>query len=124
LDIAEKIGNQHDTKIQLIGGLCDLNDIEMSKYPHLHVRIPSWGQLLDQKYAVGLYYPEPWDDIGQSIKKYYPHHLGDWYAIADMIIKKNQSWKKIFHTDGCHPDRIGHQILHNHLYPEWAWKIQ
>lgn len=123
LDTAQKIAAQYDIKINLIGGLCDLNSIDVSRYTNLNVSVASWGQLLDQQYSIGAFYPESWTDTGRLIKAHYPDHLEDWADIADAIIAKNQSWDKIFKTDGCHPDRHGHKILHNHLYPEWAWKI-
>jgi hypothetical protein len=123
LDTAQKLADHHGVRINLIGGLCDLNVIDISKYEHLDVSVASWGQLLDQQYSIGLFYPGSWTDIGLTIKTQYPHHLDDWNDIADMVIAKNQSWNKIFHTDGSHPDRTGHKILHNYLYPEWAWKL-
>ena len=123
MDLAEKLASEHAVKINLIGGLCDLNNVDMSQYSYLNVSVPSWGRLLDHQYHAGAFYPGSWTEIGQDIKKYYHDHLEDWADIADMVIAKNQSWNKIFNTDGSHPDRHGHKILHNHLYPEWAWKI-
>lgn len=123
LDTAQKLATHYDIQINLIGGLCDLNSIDISQYTNLNVCVPSWGRLLDQQYKIGAFYPTSWTDLGRLIKEHYPDHLEDWADIADEVIAKNQSWSKIFHTDGSHPDRHGHKILHDHLYPEWAWKI-
>ena len=123
MDHAQHIAQQHGIQINLIGGLCDLDDVDITEFDRLHAKVPSWGSLLHDKYATSPIYPVSWSDIGESIKNSYPHHLQSWHNIANKIIEKNQSWKKIFNTDGYHPDREGHKILHNHLYPEWAWKI-
>jgi len=123
LDRAQCIAQEHSIEINLIGGLCDLDNVDITEFTRLAAKVPSWGRLLYDKYATSPTYPNNWPEIGRTIKKSDPHHLQSWHNIANTIIAKNQSWRKIFHTDGSHPDRDGHKKLHNHLYPEWAWKI-
>jgi len=123
MDRAQHIAQQHGIQINLIGGLCDLDNVDITEFTRLNAKIPSWCRLLYDKYATSPMYPDNWQEIAKIIKKSYPYHLQSWNTIADKIIEKNHSWQQIFTTDGCHPDRKGHQILHNHLYPEWAWKI-
>ena len=120
---AQHIAQQRDIQINLIGGLCDLDNVDIAKFNRLNAKVPSWGSLLYDKYATSFMYPAHWPEIGETIKKSYPYHLQSWNIIADSITAKHRSWQQIFTTDGYHPDRKGHQILHNHLYPEWAWKI-
>jgi hypothetical protein len=121
---AQQIAEQHDIQINLIGGLCDLDNVDITGYTRLNVKVPSWGSLLYDKYATCAMYPGNWPNIGEIIQKSYPHHLQSWNTIADKIIAKNRSWQEIFTTDGTHPTRKGHKILHDYLYPEWSWKIQ
>jgi hypothetical protein len=123
MDRAQHIAQQHGIQINLIGGLCDLDNINITRFTRLNATVPSWGSLLTDKYITSSMHPVNWPEIGETIKKSYPHHLQSWHNIANAIIAKNWSWQQIFTTDGCHPDRKGHQILHDHLYPEWAWKI-
>ena len=121
---AQCMAQEHSIQINLIGGLCDLDNVNISEFYRLDAKVPSWGSLLYDKYASSPMYPDNWPEIGEIIKKSYPYHLQSWNTIADAIIEKNQSWRRIFHTDGFHPDREGHKKLHNHLYPGWAWKVQ
>jgi len=121
---AQTIADSYDVSLNLIGGLCDLDGLDLSGYSRLRVSVASWGQLIDARYSMGTFYPESWISIGKDIKDQYSHHLDEWQDIADMMIKKNQSWRRIFHTDGSHPDREGHKKLHNHLYPDWARKLE
>jgi hypothetical protein len=121
---AQHIAQQHGIQINLIGGLCDLDNVDITEFTRLNAKVPSWGRLLYDKYATSPMYPENWPELGEIIKKSYPHHLQSWNTIADKIIAKNRSWQGIFTTNGTHPTRKGHKILHDYLYPEWAWKVQ
>ena len=121
---AQCIAQHYGIQINLIGGLCDLDNVNMVEFDRLDIKVPSWGSLSHDQYATSPVYPMHWPEIGELIRKSYPHHLQSWNSIADIIIKKNEILNRIFHTDGYHPDRHGHKILHDHLYPEWAWKIR
>jgi len=121
---AQCMAQEHSIQINLIGGLCDLDDIDIAEFDRLNAKVPSWGSLLIDKYITCSMYPENWPELGKTIKKSYPYHLQSWNTIADKIIAKNHCWQGIFTTDGAHPTRHGHKILHDHLYPEWAWKVQ
>jgi len=121
---AQCIAQEHSIQINLIGGLCDLDGVDIAEFDRLNAKVPSWGSLLIDKYITCSMHPTNWSEIGKTIKKSYPHHLQSWNTIADKIIAKNRCWQGIFTTDGTHPTRHDHIILHDHLYPEWAWKVQ
>ena len=122
-DSAQKIAKTYSTQINLIGGLCDLNSLDIRCFDRLCVKVPSWCSLLCDTYPSSFISPSDWSDVGKIIKKYHQQHLTEWHDIADIITAKDRKWNLMFTTDGAHPDRFGHKVLHNHLYPEWAWKI-
>jgi hypothetical protein len=121
---AQKIAQTYSTQINLIGGLCDLESLDITFFDRLCVKVPSWCSLLCDNYPSSFISPSDWYAVGKIIKKYHQHHLTEWNDIADIITSKGRMWNMLFTTDGAHPDRFGHKILHNYLYPEWAWKIE
>jgi len=125
LQSANDLAKTFDIKIKLIGGLCDLNSVDVTQYTNLEIVVASWGQLLDPNYSTCLI-TDNWIEIGQIIKKENPKLLEEWNLVADKISKKHQSWQELkiqyFGTDGSHPDRRGHLVLRNYLYPQWAFK--
>lgn len=122
LDRAQKISSKNNILINLIGGLCDLDRIDVAHYPNLRLRVLSWGRLITKDYVTGLIDPVWWPELGERIKRSRPDLLKEWVDLSDQIISRQRCWKQIFTTCGCHPDRHGHLILRDHLYPEWSWK--
>jgi hypothetical protein len=122
LSRANLIGKKHQIVINLIGGLCDVDDIDISNYKWLNISVPSWGMLIDKNYNSSLYcLSTKWKLIGDladsSIKK------SEWFNLTKLCKAKRKSMKNIFPTDHHHPDRYGHIILRNYLYPEWQHKF-
>jgi hypothetical protein len=115
------IADQHSIKINLIGGVCDLDTVDISKYSNLTIKVPSWGKLLDNTYASSIFDAGQMIGLGQSIKTTRPELLDEWHLIADLTIKKENSRKQLFNNnlsnDSSHPNRHGHKILSNLLYP-------
>lgn len=125
---ANTIAQKYNITIKLIGGLCDLDTVTTNLYPMLSIQVPSWGLLLNSNYKTWPGYPWPnfWAEVGQLSKKN-NNLTQEWIDISDCLTKKTQCWESMksyyFSTDGEHPDRHGHLILRNHLYPEWSSKF-
>jgi hypothetical protein len=119
---ANSIGKKHQITINLIGGLCDLDQVDMSNYKQLNISVPSWGRLLDKTYNSSLYCFSPeLKLIGELADT--PLKKLEWIEITKLCDAKENSWKKLFTTDLNHPTRYGHRLLRDYLYPEWAHKF-
>lgn len=124
LEKMNSIAEQHNIRIKLIGGLCDLNSIDIKNYSKLEIVVPSWGELLDSSYQTFVLTPNYMVEFGKLIKEKRSELLPEWLDVSNQITKKYQSWKKLsttyFSTDGNHPDRFGHRVLRDYLYPEFS----
>jgi hypothetical protein len=127
LEKANILGKQHNITIKLIGGLCDLDSIPIQNYSNLEICVPSWGRLLNSSYNSGILYPAYWKELGLLIKSTCPELLLEWIHITEQIQNKDKSWKEMsntyFSTDARHPDRYGHRVLRDYLYPEFSYKV-
>lgn len=122
MDRAELLGKQHNITINLIGGLCDLNTVDISQYQYLQVAVPSWGQLIDNEYQQSVHsYDIHWDLLGQELID--PIKKQEWLELTISCENKRKSMIKNFNTDQHHPDRYGHIKLRNHLYPDSRGKF-
>lgn len=121
-DRANRLAKKYNIQIYLIGGCCDLDNIDTSNWSNLHIKIPSWTRLIDPECNSTLITEHWWVELGESIKKTRPDLLDEWLTISDDILSKYRIWDKNFKIDGSHPDRHGHQLLLNHLYPEYQVK--
>jgi len=124
---ANTLATEYNIKLKLIGGLCDLNNVDLSTFSNLEIAVPSWGRLLTDDYNTSIYGDIPrWPDLGIKIKELRPDLLDEWNDIATEVNNKLKSWDKMkdtfFTTCGYHPDRNGHLTLHNYLYPEFKSK--
>lgn len=120
LHYAQKIAQQNNIVIGLIGGLCDLQSISTDQFDSLKIVVPSWGTLCDPQYPVSIFWLDQWSEIGTLIKLSQPHLLEEWYWIADQAQKKQNTMSKTFHNRDMHPDRLGHRKLRDYLYPQWS----
>lgn len=122
LDRANQLAQQHNIKINLIGGLCDLDSVDVQQYSNLEMRVASWGRLLDANYHTYPIMPAYLDTLGTLLKQQRPDLLDEWIEIVEQTQSKITCWKKMqyFSADGSHPDRNGHLVLRNHLYPEFS----
>jgi len=113
--------------INLIGGNCDLDTVDISKWPRLTVKVPSWGKLLDDTYASSIFRAQYMPDVGKLIKDTRLDLLDEWYAISNLTIQKENSMQRLVRNnlsdDGVHPNRYGHRILRDFLYPEYSSKF-
>jgi len=121
------IAQQHNIKINLIGGVCDLDTVNISKYSKLTILVPSWGKLLDNTYASSIFYAKHMIELGQIIKNTRPDLVNEWHSITDTAIKKENSWAQLVDNklsdDSFHPNRYGHKILRDLLYPRYRYKF-
>ena len=121
------IAQQHSIKINLIGGVCDLDTVDISKYNSLTIKVPSWGKLLDNTYASSIFNAKHMIELGQIIKDTRPELIEEWHLITDLTIKKENSWAQLVNNnlsnDSFHPNRYGHRILRDLLAPTYRHKI-
>jgi len=121
------LAEKHDININLIGGVCDLDTVDISKYNRLLIKVPSWGKLLDDTYASSIFDARYIVDLGKLVKDTRPELVEEWHAISDLIIKKEDSMKRLFDNnlsdDLYHPNRYGHRILRDLLAPTYSHKF-
>jgi len=121
------IAEQRNIKINLIGGVCDLDTVDISKYSKLTIAVPSWGKLLDNTYASSVFDAGHMIELGQLIKTTRTDLLDEWHSISDLTIKKENSRTQLFNNnlsdDSSHPNRYGHRILRDLLYPRYRYKF-
>lgn len=126
-DQINAIGILYKITFNLIGGRCDLNDVDLTPYTNLKIAVPSWGQLLDQTYATSIYCEDYLGDLGTVLHKHRPDLLAEWTVISDTALAKRKSIDRLklkgFINDEIHPNRYAHIELRNFLAPEYAHKI-
>jgi hypothetical protein len=120
---ANQLAKDNNIYIKLIGGVCDLNDVNISQYSNLEMCVASWGTLLDKSYATSLLWHM--DQLATVVRTTRPDLLPEWLELADQVINKTDSMKKMSpeHFVDWHPNRLAHRILRDHLYPEWHFKF-
>lgn len=118
---ANSIGERCQKTINLIGGLCDINNIDISNLPYLNTVVPSWGRLLDKNYNASYYsHSQLWNQIGEKCAT--PEHKLEWINLTKLCDDKMMSMNKLFTTDKSHPTRYHHRILRDFLFPNWKHK--
>jgi hypothetical protein len=121
-----QLANDHKIQINLIGGCCDLDTVDIVSYNHLKIVVPSWGQLLDETYPSSIFW-------GDGLRKIDTNRLNcvelkeEWTKLADLTLQKEATFNKWCQTglssDGGHPNRYGHRILRDFLCPGYEHKI-
>lgn len=122
LDRGNKLAKLHNIHLQLIGGLCDLDWLSADCWTNINIRVPSWSQLIESNQLTSIINPAWWSEFGSILKQCQSDKLPEWLEISAKIIARHRAWNRIFTTDGHHPDRFGHLLLRDHLYPEWQHK--
>lgn len=126
-DQVNAIGILNKITFNLIGGRCDLNDVNLTPYTNLTLAVPSWGQLLDSTYTTSIYCEDYLGDLGAVLYKHRPNLLSEWTAISNVALAKRKSIDRLkqkgFINDEIHPNRYAHIKLRNFLAPEYAHKI-
>jgi hypothetical protein len=125
-DQINAIGILHKITFNLIGGRCDLNDINLERFTNLKVIVPSWGQLLDSSYCTSIYCEDYLSDLGKILRKQRPNLIEEWNKISNAALEKRKSIDKLrqkgFINDQIHPNRYAHIKLRNFLAPEYSHK--
>lgn len=115
----DQLASDNNIHINLIGGLCDLDTIDVSKYTRLKIVVPSWGKLLDSTYASSIFYSNYIDVLGKLIYSTNIDLLDEWHCISELTIQKRNSMERLFKNglsdDVFHPNRYGHRILRDYL---------
>lgn len=128
LKILDKLGQQHNQTIHLIGALSSSPNID--QYNNLSCLCDSWPKLLvgdlypdiDFKYF-GLW--EQWLLDGEIINTWLtPKNLQQFdYAFANKLVQQLEQLDanriifehQLFHPDKCHPNRHAHKILFEYI---------
>jgi hypothetical protein len=117
---ADQLAQNNNIHIKLIGGLCDLDDIDINQYSNLEMCVVSWGKLLDDSYATSLLWDV--DQLGKMVRAARPNLLPEWLDLANQVINKTRIMKMIpKYFVAAHPSRLAHRILRDHLYPDWQF---
>ena len=126
LNKLNNLANTHKIQINLIGGCCDLDTVDILSYPNLKIIVPSWGKLIDKTYPSSIF----WGDGVRSLdtnKLTCAELKEEWSDLVDLILKKEAIFKKWIRqglsADGCHPNRLGHRILRDFLCPGYEHKF-
>ena len=116
----------HSIRVNLIGGICDLDTVDISAYKHLTILVPSWGSLLDTEYAPSIFWSDGLRKLGLAHVAQ-PELKEEWVNIVDLSIKKRKCfdrWRETgWSADGAHPSRHGHRVLRDFLFPGFEHKI-
>jgi len=122
LQRANTLAIAHNIRLKLIGGLCDLTDIDQLPFSNLDFVVPSWCSLLKAEYTTSILEQDFISNIGPVIKNNFPWLLNNWLNLADISARKNLDWQSMkttyFKTDGLHPDRSGHMVLLKTVFPD------
>lgn len=120
---ANQIAMQNNTHIKLIGGLCDLNNVDIGRYSNLEICVASWGLLLNDSYITSLLWEI--DQLGPIVQLNRSELLSEWIDIADQVFNKHKTIKTLSpkYFNAWHPSRLGHRILRDYLYPDWHFKF-
>lgn len=113
---ANALAQNYSLDIQLIGGLCDLDNINISCYPHLKIAVPSWARLIDPAYPASIYTDvESLTALSSTIE-----HKRELNSIMSYAIQKHKAFDTMTHFRAEHPDSQAHIILRNCLRTDWS----
>lgn len=123
-----QVATDHNIHINLIGGLCDLDTVDVSNYKKLTIVVPSWGKLLDSTYSSSLYCDDHMEKLGTIIRPFGSQVVNEWQQISDLALQKRDSMYRLFDNkllseDKYHPNRHAHKILRDFLAPEFHDKF-
>lgn len=124
LKVANAIGKKYNIKINLIGGLCDLDQKIVKKYDNLILTAPSWLSLINENYTPCIFSNSgQWMDIAEIIPSNRYDLKEEFISIANLLSLKAQfvvNNPKYFNGTDDHPNRYGHRVLKDYLYPEYS----
>jgi hypothetical protein len=123
LQKANVLAEEHKIKINLIGGLCDLDTALINDFDNLVCAVPSWRRLLNKDCTTSMFYDSGhWQDIGKYIKEHRLDLMDEWLTLSNFVILKYKFFEKhpkYFNTNDTHPTPAAHQVLRDYLYPEF-----
>jgi hypothetical protein len=123
LQRADRLAGNFKIKINLIGGLCDLDPSVVSGLDNLVCAVPSWCSLLSEKHVESIFNQDHnWEEIGIFIKEHRSDLLDEWLVLSDFVLSKNNFYIQhptYFKQRDTHPSVKGNRVLKNYLYPEW-----
>jgi hypothetical protein len=123
LQQVQALAKLYDIRVNLIGGLCDLNTIDTEPGPYIHTAVTSWGQLLMPNYRASMFSDDSMAEWGPYLHSHRPDLLPEWTEITEQALQKRRSWDQLnvlglFQYN--HPTTTAHALLRNHLCPEWS----
>ena len=116
---ANDIAKRNNIIINLIGGLCDLDNVDTTPYTSLNPIVPSWGKLCDNSYASSIFSIRGIDDFEKQVLENKPELITQLHEIQAISFKKRRSMiilKEWF--DANHPTQAAHIKLRDFLYPD------
>ena len=112
-DLNNRAGQQ-DVSINLIGGLCDLTQVDFTPYSNLTAIVPSWVQLLDAEHTGSIYTTEHMVKISAVIQQDRPELLDEWLDIVEQAQSKDRLFDQLANNrlfECYHPNELAHQLL-------------
>lgn len=118
LNYANNIAYKFKFKIELIGGLCDLNSFLNHRFFSLRYTVPSWPQLIDANYIPSLYSNLGSFYLKDIVSELRPDLIDEWNDINEHAKNKYLQFKsmKDFIVNN-QPNEFAHQMLRNTLFP-------
>ena len=118
-DFANQLAKQFNITINLIGGLCDLDTVDIEKFSNLKIKVPSWGKLCDDSYAGCIFSFGGFDKLQIQVEKHNQNLLPEFFKLQATAYKKRRSMA-LLHTffEANHPTQAAHIKLRDFLYPE------
>jgi hypothetical protein len=111
---ANDLAKQYCIQIELIGGLCDLVDVNFEYFENIKIVVPSWGKLLDTNYPACSFAPS------SAVLQYASIDT----KILDALEAKFNFWDQSeYFPDNAHPNKNAHKILRDYLFPEFTNKF-
>jgi hypothetical protein len=105
LDRANRLADKYKFKLHLLGGLCDLDNINVTRYPNLDIFIPSIAGLSIEKYPTSIHSESyRWADIAPLVKS----NFNQWDSITTVAREKETYWDNSSLMVADHPSREIH----------------
>jgi|688.fasta_scaffold374901_2 hypothetical protein len=124
LQKANVLAEEHKIKINLIGGLCDLDTALINDFDNLVCAVPSWCQLLNKNYTKSIFFDSGnWPEIGKYIKKHRLDLMDEWLTVSNLVLRKYYFYNKhpiYFNRHDTHPTPAAQKVLKDYLYPEFT----
>ena len=121
---ANEYAQKNDLLINLVGASCDLDEVDISQFNKLNIRLSSWGKLLAEDYPVSIFshQMEHLPNLKKELEIHRPDLLEEYYKISSISFGKRRCMlknKEMFRS--FHPTALGHLKLQTYLCSEEAW---